>query len=125
MPFLLELAKEVTNNPEIPAHDHWVILPSRRANLYFRSHLKTIGGEKLFFPRIQTIEEFIFGLSDQTMADPDQLLFLLHKCWNEVSEEPWSFDSFLEFGPQLIRDFDHIASNCGRWFLKSDVETCK
>ncbi len=110
MPFLLELAKKVCADESTALHDHMIILPTRRAKLYLESHFKDLLRPPAFLPKALTIEEFVKDVYPKRILDSQELLIHLFRSWKQIDPEA-EMDGFLEFGPMLLRDFDHIDSN--------------
>jgi ATP-dependent helicase/nuclease subunit B len=111
MPFLLELAKELVNNHEVPIHDHIVVLPTRRSCLYFQAQISSLFSVPKFLPKVQSIEEFISALSESIVPDQHTLLLGLFRVWNKQEGEAWELEEFMEVAPMILRDFDHIDSS--------------
>ncbi|WP_367913082.1 PD-(D/E)XK nuclease family protein [Leadbetterella sp. DM7] len=86
-----------------------IVLPSRRAALYFRNELAGLSSIPFFSPEISSIDDFIQGLSGLKPIDPIDLYFESYEQW-KVLDPGQSFEKFLSWAPTLIRDFDLIDS---------------
>jgi len=110
--FLKEIARKIYEK-----HPHLdvltIVVPNRRAALYFRKHLGEIISQPVFAPNIVTIEDFIAGFSTLKVPDKLDLVHRLHASYREVmgdipSSRNESFDQFYFWGDMLLRDFDEI-----------------
>ncbi|MDZ4716272.1 MAG: PD-(D/E)XK nuclease family protein [Cytophagales bacterium] len=113
--FLQNLAEEtLKKHPSLDGLT--IVFPNRRAVLYFRKHLSSLLTQPAFAPRINTIEEFVSGLSALHVPDRLELIHRLYTSYNAVmntrqdGEETMSesFDQFYFWGDMLLRDFDEI-----------------
>lgn len=86
-----------------------IVLPSRRAALYFRNELAGLSSIPFFSPEISSVDDFIQGLSGLQRMDPVDLYFESYELW-KVLDTAQSFEKFLTWAPTLIRDFDLIDS---------------
>lgn len=86
-----------------------IILPSRRAALYFRNELAGLSSIPFFSPEISSVDDFIQGLSGLERMDPVDLYFESYELW-KVLDPTQSFEKFLTWAPTLVRDFDLIDS---------------
>ena len=84
-----------------------VILPGRRAALYFRNELAQLSSIPFFSPDIRSIDDFVQELSGLQRIDPVDLYFECFALWREL-DPGQSFEKFLTWAPTLIRDFDLI-----------------
>ncbi len=82
-----------------------IILPSRRAALYFRNELARLSSIPFFSPEISSIDDFIQEISGLRRIDPIDLYFESYELW-KVLDPGQSFEKFLSWAPTLIRDFD-------------------
>lgn len=86
-----------------------IVLPSRRAALYFRNELAGLSSIPFFSPEISSVDDFIQELSGLQRVDPIDLYFESYELWK--SQDPnQSFEKFLTWAPTLMRDFDLIDS---------------
>lgn len=108
--FLGQAAAYIFERHELKAlQDLRIILPSRRAALYFRNELAGLSSIPFFSPEISPVDDFIQELSGLRRADPIDLYFESYEIWKEL-DPGQSFEKFLTWAPTLFRDFDLIDS---------------
>lgn len=86
-----------------------IVLPSRRAALYFRNELAGLSSIPFFSPEVSSVDDFIQGLSGLQRIDPIDLYFESYELW-KLQDPGQSFEKFLTWAPTLMRDFDLIDS---------------
>src|SRR5688572_22533854 len=111
-PFLSELANSI--HEKYRSFDKLtIVFPNRRAILYFRKHLSVLLSKPAFAPKLLTIEDYFFSLSNLKVPDKLELIHRLYQVYNEVvldgkakglDAEP--FHQFYFWGEMLLRDFD-------------------
>ncbi len=108
--FLGQAAAYIFEKHELSAlQELKIVLPGRRAALYFRNELAGLSSIPFFSPEISSVDDFIQGLSGLQRMDPIDLYFESYELWK--SQDPGqSFEKFLTWAPALIRDFDLIDS---------------
>ncbi|HLG34570.1 MAG TPA: hypothetical protein VI757_06775 [Bacteroidia bacterium] len=92
-----------------------VILPTRRACLYFRKHLSEQITAPVWSPEIVAINDFILSISAATIPDDLELVAELYSVYSNYSPGE-SFDSFYPWGKMLLKDFDEVD----RWLVNSE-----
>lgn len=88
--------------------DFTFVFPNRRAGLFFQKYLTQLINEPIFSPDIKTINELFFSISELKVADRTDLLFRLHRIFNQISKRDESFDTFIGWGEMLLSDFDDV-----------------
>jgi ATP-dependent helicase/nuclease subunit B len=86
-----------------------VVLPNRRAGLFFRHRLAKQAGKTIWAPEIYAIEDFIQKLSGMQQVDNISLLFELYQLYKEEQgsgAEP--FDEFAKWAQVFIQDINEI-----------------
>lgn len=107
--FLKQLAKEVYGKHKDNMHELCIVLPSRRAGLFFKKELATVIDGHLWLPEILSIEEFVEKLSGYKVIDQLPLLFEFYEAYCKVSgSKAESFDLFSKWGQILLQDFNEI-----------------
>lgn len=109
-PFLKNLAQQVYTT-HLQLDKLIFIFPNRRAALYFKKYLGETISRPTFAPTLITIEDFIASFTSLKVPDKLELIYRLHKTYNEVintasGKEP--FDAFYFWGDLLLRDFDEL-----------------
>lgn len=87
-----------------------IILPSKRAGVFFKHHLSQKLKETIFSPEILSIETFVENLSQLKQATNLELLFRLYDSYQALTkkEDLESFDSFAKWAQILLQDFNEI-----------------
>lgn len=111
-PFLKTTAVDILQRFGKELYSVQVVLPTRRACLFFKNHLAASTDRVIWSPDIISIEDFIFQNSGTTPADPVDLLFDLWEVYQELSSNgEHSFDDFSVVADVLIDDFNEIDLN--------------
>lgn len=118
-----------------------VILPSKRAGVFFKEALKKELQSSLILPSIISIEEFITETSQISQIDSVQVLFDFYKIYldNYKKKKQDSFDQFINWASILLQDFNEIdrhlinpnhifsylkdINRIENWFLEDSKET--
>ncbi|MFN3997857.1 PD-(D/E)XK nuclease family protein [Algoriphagus sp.] len=91
-----------------------VVLPNRRAGLFFTRHLGHLIQKPLWMPEVKTIEQVFYGLAEQTPADDLTLIFELYQVYSklrdraEEKDKPENFDRFYFWGELILKDFNDL-----------------
>lgn len=85
-----------------------VVLPNRRAALFFTAYLKRLLSHPVIGPDMITINELMLSFSDLLPSDRLTLVALLYDAYTEVTGSSESFDDFYFWGEVLLADFDDI-----------------
>ncbi|MCX6243728.1 MAG: PD-(D/E)XK nuclease family protein [Bacteroidetes bacterium] len=88
-----------------------IVLPNRRAGLFFKKYLGKTAGKTIWSPAVFSIEDFMVNLSGLNLTDSIQVLFELyeiHKSMEGKQAQP--FDEFTSWAQQLLGDFNEIDS---------------
>ena len=85
-----------------------IILPNRRAGLFFTQHLGNLIQEATWMPEIKTIEDIFYQYAGQRPADDLTLIFELYKVYQTVHSEPEPFDKFYFWGEMMLKDFNDV-----------------
>lgn len=97
-----------------------VVLPNRRAGLFFSKFMGQLIKKPIWMPEIVTIEDLFYGLAEKRPADKLTLIFELYKVYREVSGTEEGFDRFYFWGEMILRDFndlDQFLVNAEKLFL--------
>ncbi|WP_281541671.1 PD-(D/E)XK nuclease family protein [Maribacter aestuarii] len=85
------------------------VLPSKRAGTFLKTAISKKARRTIQAPDIYSIEEFIEVVAGTSYANNTQQLFELYKAYLETGEyEKESFDSFLNWAPTILQDFNEI-----------------
>jgi hypothetical protein len=85
-----------------------VVLPNRRAGLFFTQHLGTLIDQPSWMPEISTIEDVFYQYAGQRPADDLTLIFELYKVYQTLHPEPETFDRFYFWGEMILKDFNDV-----------------
>ncbi len=89
-----------------------IVTPNRRAGLFIRKYFAAAIDKPAWAPEILSIEDFINRISGYTVPDNIGLQFELYTVYQGLERgQAESIDSFLQWSPVLIRDFDDIDNS--------------
>ena len=107
--FIAEITREILSCGT-DLKDVALVVPGRRAGLFFRREIVRQGGRATFLPRIYTIEDLGEKLSRLQSIDNIPLLFEFYQAYLDTvapdDREP--FDVFARWGQTLLADFNDI-----------------
>ncbi len=83
-----------------------ILLPNRRAQLFFSDALSSVADKPLWQPHYMSIDDVMGEMTELRTGDHVRLMVELYKVYSEHHEE--SFDSFYFWGEMLLADFDSI-----------------
>ena len=83
-----------------------ILLPSKRARLFFTESLSALATKPIWEPTYRSIDELMCEFSGLRRADKIRLITELHRIYSKYHKE--EFDSFYYWGEMLISDFDMI-----------------
>ncbi|MGB1448978.1 MAG: PD-(D/E)XK nuclease family protein [Flavobacteriaceae bacterium] len=108
-PFLEQAIKSILNHHD-DLQEVVIILPSKRAGVYFQQYLIEEIKAVQFAPDIFSIEAFIEHLSSFKKANQTHQLFCLYQAYQEnvPKEAQDDFTVFMQWGTRLLKDFNDI-----------------
>jgi CRISPR/Cas system-associated exonuclease Cas4 (RecB family) len=90
-----------------------IITPNRRAQVFIKNYLQE-KGMPMLLPTLFSIDDFIHHLSPYTIFDNVDLSFELYLVYKELEgEDAQPFESFIQWAPVLINDFNEIDMHLG------------
>lgn len=112
-PFLSKIADELVRVHSKEMENYTIVLPSKRAIVFFKHYLSQKIKGPVWLPKIYSIEDFIFELSDLKSLDNLSLQFKLYEACslNPLNQEQETLDSFLQWSQTLLYDFNEIDRN--------------
>lgn len=116
--FLRETAQDLLNKGG-QLRDMTIILPNRRAGLFFTRHLGQLIQEPAWMPAIKTIEDLFNELAKLRPADSLTLIFELYHVYTQLHPSPEPFDRFYFWGELILKDFndlDQFMVDAGRLY---------
>ncbi len=105
--FLKNTAKKILESG-VELQKLTVVLPNRRAGLFFTQHLGSLITEPTWMPEVKTIEEIFYDLAGNRPADDLTLIFELYKVYQELNPGAESFDRFYFWGEMILKDFNDV-----------------
>lgn len=87
-----------------------VVLPSRRACVYFKYHLASIISQPVILPRICTIEDLVNDIADVSIISTIELTLQFFKIYREQHPDEL-FEEFIGWGQTVLADFNDIDLN--------------
>ena len=88
-----------------------VVFPNKRAALFLNEHLARLAGKPLWSPAYITISDLFRSYSQRQVADPIQLVCVLHQCFTQCTGIDETLDHFYGWGQLLLSDFDDLDKN--------------
>lgn len=85
-----------------------VVLPNRRAGLFFTQHLGSLIDEPTWMPEVKTIEDIFYDLAGNRPADDLTLIFELYSLYQDLNPEAETFDRFYFWGEMILKDFNDV-----------------
>lgn len=108
-PFLDITAQTLLDKYGDSLSDCCIVLPNRRAGLFFKRYLAKKINKGIWAPEIFSSEDFIARVSGVEIIDNVSLLFELYGVYKNIKkEEADSFDEFSKWGQILLHDFNEV-----------------
>jgi len=105
--FLKSAAQFVLRSPR-PLHEISVVVPSRRAGLFFQKALSEELKQVAIAPRVLSIEDLILEISGLQLDSQAALFFKLFEAYQSSIPEAEAFEEFNKWGRMLLQDFNEI-----------------
>ncbi|WP_439489933.1 PD-(D/E)XK nuclease family protein [Algoriphagus sp.] len=105
--FLRNTAREILSSG-VDLQKLTVVLPNRRAGLFFTQHLGSLITEPTWMPEVKTIEEIFYDLAGNRPADDLTLIFELFRVYQDINPEAETFDRFYFWGEMILKDFNDV-----------------
>lgn len=107
--FLTEVVNDTCKKFDNKLYNHCFIFPNNRTARFFnRELIKFRDGEPIILPKQTTINTLFEDRSNLTVADDNQLLFILYNVYRNIDPEIGTFETFYPWGQVLLNDFDDI-----------------
>ena len=106
--FLERIAGKIFEENSDNLRNHCIVLPSRRAGLYFKKYLGSLIRKPVWSPSVMTINEFFAFFSPLHVPENEILLIELYKIYRRIKKSSESFDEFYFWGEMILNDFDDI-----------------
>ncbi|UZD24110.1 PD-(D/E)XK nuclease family protein [Algoriphagus halophytocola] len=105
--FLRNTAKEILETG-VDLQKQTIVLPNRRAGLFFTQHLGNLISEPTWMPEVKTIEDIFYELAGNRPADDLTLIFELYRVYQDLNPEAETFDRFYFWGEMILKDFNDV-----------------
>ncbi len=106
--FIHSVAEHIFRTHGTEMGEVYVVLPNRRAGLFFNRSVSLLSGEPVWAPRVVAIRQFMETLTGREVSDDLLLVEILYDVYKKVlgTEEP--FERFYPWGMMLLGDFDDV-----------------
>jgi hypothetical protein len=105
--FLRNTAQEILASG-VDLQKQTIVLPNRRAGLFFTQHLGSLITEPTWMPEVKTIEDIFYQLAGNRPADDLTLIFELYRVYQDLNPEAETFDRFYFWGEMILKDFNDV-----------------
>jgi hypothetical protein len=107
IPFLKETAKALLDSGrDLKAIR--LVLPNRRAGLFFTKYLGELIDQPVWMPEVLTIEQLVYQLAGNSPTDDLTLVFELYEQYCQLQKDPEPFDRFFHWGELILKDFNDL-----------------
>ncbi len=107
IPFLKATAQQLLDSGR-DLKDLQVVLPNRRAGLFFTKYLGELIQQPIWMPEVVTIEQLVYQLAGNTPTDELTLVFELYEEYRTLQADPEPFDRFYHWGELILKDFNDL-----------------
>jgi hypothetical protein len=107
IPFLKETAQQLLESGR-DLKDLQVVLPNRRAGLFFTKYLGELIQQPVWMPEVITIEQLVYQLAGNTPTDDLTLVFELYEEYRSLQKDAEPFDRFFHCGELILKDFNDL-----------------
>ena len=107
IPFLKETAQQLLESGR-DLKDLQVVLPNRRAGLFFTKYLGELIQQPVWMPEVITIEQLVYQLAGNTPTDDLTLVFELYEEYRSLQKDAEPFDRFFHWGELILKDFNDL-----------------
>jgi len=107
--FISQVVKNIIDSDE-KVENQIIILPSKRAGVFFRDELLRQITYSTWGPTIYTIEDLVAEISDLKIIDNIQLIFSFYDVYlkNSIETTHDTFDQFSKWATMALYDFNEI-----------------
>ena len=111
VPFLKQVAQYHYDSGKV--EDRCFVFPNRRSMAFFRKYLAEAVAASdtdapLMMPRMLTVNDFFYKVSNAAPADKVSLLLYLYKCYRKLNPKAEPLDEFVFWGDVLLGDFNDV-----------------
>lgn len=107
--FISQVVKSILDS-ETEIENQVIILPSKRAGVFFRDELLRQLTHSTWGPKIYTIEDLVGEISSLKIVDNIQLIFNFYEVYlkNSIDKNQDTFDQFSKWATMALYDFNEI-----------------
>jgi CRISPR/Cas system-associated exonuclease Cas4 (RecB family) len=105
--FLKETARNIYKNHS-DLKELVIVLPNRRAGLFFSQYLNVLIEKPTWMPEIKTIEDVFYDFAGQKPEENLVLIFELYKVYQAVNPHAETFEKFYYWGEMILKDFNDV-----------------
>ena len=102
--FLHQAAEYIYNKYPENISQICVVLPTRRASIYFKNALAQVATEGIWSPEVSSMEDFICRLARVEVLEPIHLQLDLYDIMLDLDQH-LDFDQFVTWASTLFEDF--------------------
>ncbi|MDY0200858.1 MAG: PD-(D/E)XK nuclease family protein [Tenuifilaceae bacterium] len=107
-PFLQMVANDLITRYGNDISNVTLVFPSRRAGLFFNTHLAKLIKSPIWSPTVSTINELMQQVANLTVDDRIKLVSKLYHIYNKAKGGNEPFETFYFWGEVMLSDFDQI-----------------
>lgn len=107
-PFLNLVAKDLVARYGESISEATLVFPSRRAGLFFNTHLTKLIDKPIWSPTVVTVSELMQQVAKLRPDDPIKLVTKLYNIYSMVKGSSEPFENFYFWGEVMLADFDQI-----------------
>ncbi len=109
--FLHQLANRLLQAHGNDLSNVCVVMPSRRAGVFFRKALGDSSTQAIWAPAVQSIEDFVMERSGLTAIDKTTLLFRFYQVYERHAPHPQPIAQFAAWAGTYLADINEIDLN--------------
>lgn len=84
-----------------------LVVPNRRAGLYFRRHYASAARSTVWLPDVYSLEDFLIELSGLVFVDNISMIFIIYDEYCKITKgEHENIEDFLDYGRMIFSDFN-------------------
>lgn len=106
--FLSKTAKYLFEKYNHDFEDIAIVLPNKRAGLFFKDEISKLINKPIWLPEIMGAENFIETLSESEIIENTLQIFELYNSYQKTTKNPEPFEEFTKWGQILLHDFNEI-----------------
>ncbi len=110
-PFLRQVAQYYISKNDPELYRYCFVFPNRRSGTFFLKELSDciLSDKPVITPQVTNITDFMSDITGQTPASQVEALFILYRCYLQLSgqtDKDYPFDRFIFWGNVVLSDFN-------------------